>query len=99
MVPQPEYACPPEIYYTSLLREDQLQVCLGMTVYVLRAFKEKAGQEKDEKNNQQDSDIFTGPGGIPHKTISPIKGPSKEAASLAPANYPTYTSINRDTVS
>ena len=38
LIPQPEYASPGETYYVSLMRE-HLQLRLGDTVYVLRAFK------------------------------------------------------------
>jgi histone-lysine N-methyltransferase ASH1L len=47
-VPQPEFASPEELYYVSLAREDGLQLTLGMTVYVLRAFKERPGMEPSQ---------------------------------------------------
>ena len=93
LLPQPEYASTGEVYFVSLQREDDLQVTLGMTVYVLRAFKDKSSGSGVEES---DENIFTGPGGVPHKSISPIKGPSKEAASLAPGNYPTYKSVDQN---
>ncbi len=40
--PQPEYASPGEKYFVSLMRDD-MQVRLGDTVYVLRAFKTVGG--------------------------------------------------------
>lgn len=92
LVPQPEYD-PGEVYYVSLQREDNLQVTLGMTVFVLRAFKDKNTLAVGESAVVNDEKIFTGPGGVPHKSISPIKGPSKEAASLAPGSYPTYRTV------
>ena len=90
LLPQPDYASIGEIHYASLKREDGLHLYDGMTVYVLRAFKDKNGLD-DAK--AKDENIFTGPGGVPHKSISPIKGPSKEAAALAPSNYPTYKTV------
>lgn len=38
--------------------------------------------------------MVLGPGGVPHKAISPIKGPSKEAASILSGNYPTYKTVD-----
>ena len=93
LLPQPEYASTGEVYFVSLQREDDLQVTLGMTVYVLRAFKDKSSGSGVEESGEN---IFTGPGGVPHKSISPIKGPSKEAASLASGNYPTYKSVDQN---
>ena len=90
LLPQPEYASSGEIHYASLMREDKLHMYVGMTVYVLRAFKDKNGLDAAKA---RDENIVTGPGGVPHKSISPIKGPSKEAASLAPSNYPTYKTV------
>ena len=95
LVPQPEYASPNEIYYVSLEREDKLHITLGTTVYVLRAFKEKPSTDNGSQPDA-DKSITTGLGGIPHKSISPIKGPSKEAATLASSNYPTYKTVNQD---
>ena len=71
-----------------------MQLTLGTTVYVLRAFKptETVREEESEK-------VVLGHGGVPHKSISPIKGPSKEAASLLPGNYPTYKTVSADLVS
>ena len=94
-----------------MLREDGLHVTLGMTVYVLRAFKERPGTGQlklgrkvvlllcvfsDEGGGGSiGGNVVLGLGGIPHKAISPIKGPSKEAASLSlSGNYPTYKTIN-----
>ena len=39
-VPQPEFACPRETYFVSVERKDGRHVILGMTVYVLRAFRD-----------------------------------------------------------
>ena len=46
LLPQPEYAGSGEQYYVSLVRADGMQIRLGDTVYVLRAFK----------TNQDDND-------------------------------------------
>ncbi len=46
LTPQPEYASPGETYYTSLAR-DKLQVCVGDTVYVLRAFKQHQSNDNE----------------------------------------------------
>jgi len=75
---------------------------LGMTVYVLRAFKDvklATTEENDQNKDELDSKITVGHGGVPHKSISPIKGPSKEAASLLPGNYPTYKTVDSRIVS
>merc|ERR1711997_793803 len=48
LVPQPDYASPGEKYFVSLARCENLQVRVGDTVYVLRAFKNK----NDEANNE-----------------------------------------------
>ena len=45
LVPQPEFSSPGELYYVSMQRDDNLHVTLGMTVYVLRAFKEREGEK------------------------------------------------------
>ena len=101
LVPQPEFASTGETYYVSLVREDKMQLVLGMTVYVLRAFKDVklATEENDQNKEELDSKITVGHGGVPHKSISPIKGPSKEAASLLPGNYPTYKTVDSRIVS
>ena len=113
LVPQPEYASPGETYFVSLEREDGLHVTLGTTVYVLRAFKdtqnslEEGSLSKQQRSTtvlsenaeEEESKIVTGPGGVPHKSISPIKGPSREAAALAPGNYPTYKTVHAASVS
>ena len=138
IVPQPEYASPGETYYVSLMRDDGMQLRVGDTVYVLRAFKNastdspsksdnkdvvesgpqslengpksasisedrepKVISEKASENDQEKApecpydgdkkDQFSH-GGIPHKMMSPLKGPSLEASSLAKGNYPTYKS-------
>lgn len=109
LVPQPEFACPGETYFVSMEREDGLHVTLGMTVYVLRAFKESEKLASfrintlSEATDGQNSEIVNGsgkitmgPGGVPHKSISPIKGPSKEAASLLSGNYPTYKTVDKN---
>ena len=46
LVPQPEHASPGELHFVSMAREDNLHVTLGMTVYVLRAFKERHSDGK-----------------------------------------------------
>ncbi len=52
--PQPEYASPGETYYTSLLRDD-LQLCVGDTVYVLRAFNKcKGGSDHEEEEEEKE---------------------------------------------
>eukprot|EP00094_Tigriopus_californicus_P003586 TCALIF_03449-PA protein Name:"Similar to Ash1l Histone-lysine N-methyltransferase ASH1L (Mus musculus)" AED:0.06 eAED:0.06 QI:0/0.28/0.25/0.37/1/1/8/407/3102 len=100
--PQPEYASPGETYYTSLMRE-KLQIRVGDTVYVLRAFKEdqKSPTESDsgskspkppaEKNEREFNQ-----GGIPHKMMSPMKGPSIEGSTLAKGNYPTFKTVDEN---
>ena len=98
LVPQPEFASTGETYYVSMVREDKMQLVLGMTVYVLRAFKDPSTSVNDT-NVETESKITVGHGGVPHKSISPIKGPSKEAASLLPGNYPTYKTVDSDQVS
>merc|ERR1719471_1878893 len=73
-----------------------------MTVYVLRAFKDCVASQDDDEDTTDESSvdkITVGHGGVPHKSISPIKGPSKEAASLLPANYPTYKTVEPSLVS
>merc|ERR1719412_1066828 len=74
-----------------------------MTVYVLRAFKDpQRGGSPRKAPDAAEGDtgkIILGPGGIPHKSISPIKGPSKEAASLHSGQYPTYRTVSADLVS
>jgi hypothetical protein len=50
LVPQPDYASPGEKYFVSLTRCDNLQVRVGDTVSVLRAFKNKT----DDSNNGND---------------------------------------------
>ena len=88
-VPQPDYASPGETYYVSLMREN-LQVRMGDTVYVLRAFKSPptpelvttsptSGSGKSSKPEEQTS---FNQGGIKHKMMSPLKGPSQEASTL-----------------
>ena len=37
-----------------------------------------------------------GPGGIPHKVLNPLRGPSSEAASLSSGNYPTFLTVKED---
>lgn len=113
LVPQPEFACPGETYFVSMEREDGLHVTLGMTVYVLRAFKDSEklssiskispseatvgeNSETSTVNSSNAAKITVGPGGVPHKSISPIKGPSKEAASLLSGNYPTYKTVDKN---
>ena len=102
LVPQPEFASSGETYYVSMIRDDGMQLVLGMTVYVLRAFKDSVASQDDDEDTTDDSSvdkITVGHGGVPHKSISPIKGPSKEAASLLPANYPTYKTVEPSLVS
>jgi len=73
-----------------------------MTVYVLRAFKDSEKLTSISANSAGDmsegatTKITVGPGGVPHKSISPIKGPSKEAASLLSGNYPTYKTVDKN---
>lgn len=137
LVPQPDYTCPGETYYVSLMREN-LPVRLGDTVYVLRAFRNdeeeigskiEAKKSKAEENNLEEKDVTRSKeggersknppplpststdkepgdhqekdkkaaynhGGIPHKLMSPLKGPSLEASSLAKGNYPTFKTVD-----
>ena len=97
LVPQPEFAGPGETYNVFMMREDGMQLKLGMTVYVLRAPKPEDDIKEAKKEGEEN--ITMGHGGIPHKSISPIKGPSKEAESLHAGNYPTYKSVDSDLVS
>jgi histone-lysine N-methyltransferase ASH1L len=90
LVPQPEYASPGETYYVSLMREN-LQVRMGDTVYVLRAFKSPPSAESPKSPETETS---FNQGGIKHKMMSPLKGPSQEASTLAKGNYPTYKSVD-----
>jgi histone-lysine N-methyltransferase ASH1L len=111
LTPQPEYASPGEKYFVSLMR-DRLQVRLGDTVYVLRAFKTpkdpETSKNETEKPNPEtssgeppnlegeetaSSECFT-QGGIPHKMMSPLKGPAIEASSLTKGNYPTFKTVD-----
>jgi histone-lysine N-methyltransferase ASH1L len=109
LIPQPEYASPGETYHVSLMRED-LQIRLGDTVYVLRAFKTSDDPESsavpendpssppegvDKKDDGEGGQCFTH-GGIPHKMMSPLKGPAMEASALTKGNYPTYKTVGRD---
>ena len=98
LVPQPEFAGTGETYYVAMMREDGMKMVLGMTVYVLRAFKDrqKDGDGGVDEVGGTDQKITVGHGGVPHKSISPIKGPSKEAASLLAGNYPTYKTVVAD---
>ena len=91
LVPQPEFASAGETYYVSLVREDGLQLTLGNTVYVLRAFK-----QSDRVRGEENENIILGHGGVPHKSISPIKGPSKEAETILSGSYPTYKTVSPD---
>merc|ERR1711997_591084 len=50
LVPQPEYASPGEKYFVSLSRCENLQVRVGDTVYVLRAFKNKMEHDSTSSN-------------------------------------------------
>lgn len=147
--PQPEYACPGETYYVSLMRED-MQLRLGDTVYVLRAFKtgdaekehkkipvaaktvengvSKEKEDPTEAERERETEPKKNPlecdkqesltnscatdsaataeakskekvkkefnqGGIPHKMMSPMKGPSIASSSLSLGNYPTYKTV------
>ena len=175
LLPQPEYACPGEKYYVSLVRNDDMQVRLGDTVYVLRAFKTnpddigqseapppcRAGgvqgagetgggddaqqarsadevkptsENSESEHNQLEADVeqerqastantnciaaspgasdatlkdggasgeqnrkeLFNQGGIPHKMMSPTKGPSLASSSLAKGSYPTYKTASSD---
>ena len=51
LLPQPEYAGPGEQYYISLVRGDGMQIHLGDTVYVLRAFKTKQDNDAGGKED------------------------------------------------
>lgn len=53
---------------------------------------------EQEKKKTKDKDQFCH-GGIPHKMMSPTKGPALEASSLAQGNYPTYKSVDANTIS
>merc|ERR1712150_104797 len=57
LVPQPEYASPGEKYFVSLSRCESLQVRVGDTVYVLRAFKNK----NDESGNRNEGLLKVAP--------------------------------------
>ena len=193
IVPQPEYASQGEQYYVSMVRQDQMQLRIGDTVYVLRAksassaanspvkvksAKKSAGKPSQKTESGEIShstmpeSLATGEekksdtvmqaqsndsescgttqistvlvnsiegasgsgakcdkssesavivengelcktpppsnrggdegfshGGIPHKMMSPLKGPSLEASSIASNNYPTYKSVDPQEVS
>merc|ERR1719195_2509040 len=99
LVPQPEFAAAGETYNVFMVRGDGMELKLGMTVYVLRAPKEPKVEDDSKETKKEEENITVGHGGIPHKSISPIKGPSKEAASLLPGNYPTYKTVSADLVS
>ena len=99
LVPQPEFAAAGETYNVFMVRGDGMQLRLGMTVYVLRAPKEPKVEDDSKETKKEEENITVGHGGIPHKSISPIKGPSKEAASLLAGNYPTYKSVDAARVS
>jgi hypothetical protein len=88
------------------MRED-LQVRVGDTVYVLRAFKAPKDPENPEWSPPRKSDQPDNPeeavdtdgqcfthGGIPHKMVSPLKGPALEASSLTKGNYPTFKTVD-----
>ena len=51
-----------------------------------------------EKKKSKEKDQFCH-GGIPHKMMSPTKGPALEASSLAKGSYPTYKSVDPTTLS
>ena len=87
VVPQPDHY-PGDTDYVSLMRGN-LQIRLDDTVYVLRA-GQKSGSKNPNENPEQipeDQDGFN-LGGIQHKMMSPVKGPSQEASKLC--NYPSY---------
>ena len=100
LIPQPEHY-PGDTDYISLLR-DEMQVRLGDTVFVLRALKTN---EILDANDNDKVPLSTEPmdesfnlGGIKHKMMSPVKGPSQEADNLTKNNYPSYKSVtNPDT--
>ena len=52
--------------------------------------------ETEKKKKEKDQFCH---GGIPHKMMSPTKGPALEASSLAQGSYPTYKSVDPDTLS
>ena len=54
LLPQPEYAGLGEQYYVSLVRGDGMQIRLGDTVYVLRAFKTKQEGDDDDDDGKED---------------------------------------------
>lgn len=110
LVPQPEYASPDEKYFISLVRDEKLTLRVGDTVYVLRAFKDdeevvveppqdQQQHPQAEENFKDAADHQFNHGGIPHKMMSPLKGPSLEASSLSKGNYPTYKSVDPAKVS
>ena len=89
IVPQPDHY-PGDVDYVSLMRGN-LQIRLDDTVYVLRA-----GLPKNLENPDQNPDLEEGfnLGGIQHKMMSPVKGPSQEASKLC--NYPSYKDMPAD---
>jgi hypothetical protein len=54
--------------------------------------KLEVGKKKKEKSQFSH-------GGIPHKMMSPTKGPALEASSLPKGDYPTYKSVDPNTLS
>ena len=76
LAPQPEYASPGEKYYASLMRCEKLQVCVGDTVYVLRAFK-----NKNEEGGQDASGLLKIAGSPMKRKAKKGDKPKKEEPS------------------
>jgi len=57
-----------------------------------------SSKSETEKKKSKEKDQFCH-GGIPHKMMSPTKGPALEASSLAKGSYPTYKSVDPSTLS
>ena len=57
-----------------------------------------SSKSETEKRKSKEKEQFCH-GGIPHKMMSPTKGPALEASSLAKGNYPTYKSVDPTTLS
>lgn len=49
---------------------------------------------EDEKDKKAVATAGYNHGGIPHKLMSPLKGPSLEASSLTKGNYPTFKTVD-----
>ena len=77
LVPQPEYASPGEKYFVSLSRCESLQVRVGDTVYVLRAFKNK----NDESGNRNEGLLKVAPNSQKQKKKSQEKKKEKSVVT------------------